>query len=276
MPVYSGSKGDDAMLKIIARLMLALALLTGSLVHAQTAPNIAVASDLRLAFSDVAAAFTRDTGLAVRPTFGSSGNFFRQLQQGAPFELFLSADESYVLDLAKTGKTDGDGTLYAIGRLAIVAPHGSPLRLDGKLAGLRAAIRAGQIRRFAIANPEHAPYGQRAEEVLRGAGLWQPLAGRLVLGENVSQALQFATSGGAQGGIIAYSLVLDPAFAHRANYALIPASAHAPLRQRMVLMQGAGATAQRFYAYLQAPPARRILARHGFALPSPALLKAKT
>lgn len=252
---------------IIARLALVLAVLCGPVARAEPAPNIAVASDLRIAFTEVAAAFTKDTGLSVKPIFGSSGNFFRQLQQGAPFELFLSADENYVLDLAKAGKTADNGTLYAIGRLAIVAPHGSPLRLDGNLAGLRVAIRASQIRRFAIANPDHAPYGQRAEEVLRRANLWQPLAGHLVRGENVSQALQFATAGGAQGGIVAYSLVLDPGFAARADYALIPASAHSPLRQRMVLMRGAGPGAQRFYAYLQAPTARRILARHGFSLP---------
>lgn len=235
-----------------------------------SAPNIAAASDLRLALTDVAAAFKRDTGQEVTLTFGSSGNFFRQLQQGAPFQLFLSADEQYVLDLAKAGKTQDRGTLYAIGRLAVVAPKGSPMKVDGALTGLRASLGKGEITRFSIANPEHAPYGKRAEEALKHQRLWQPLTGKLVLGENVSQALQFATAGGAQGGIVAYSLVLDPAFAARADYALLPASWHQPLRQRMVLMKGANATARNFYAYIRKPAARRIFVRYGFALPGEA------
>lgn len=234
---------------------------------AQDVPNIAAAADLRLALGEVAAAFKRDTGEDVTLTFGSSGNFYRQLQQGAPFQLFLSADEDYALDLSRAGKTLNPGTLYAIGRLAVVAPKGSPMRVDGNLGGLREALRRRQITRFAIANPEHAPYGERAEEALKHVGLWQPLAGKLVLGENVSQALQFATAGGAQGGIVSYSLVFDPAFAARANHALLPASWHQPLRQRMVLMKNSGPVARRFYTYIQQPAARRIFVRYGFALP---------
>lgn len=259
-------------MRFLTRLLAVLILTLGTAMpaSAQQAPNIAAASDLRLALTEVATAFKRDTGQEVSLTFGSSGNFYRQLQQDAPFQLFLSADEDYVLDLAKTGKTVDRGTLYAIGRLALVAPKGSPLRVDGSLAGLRAALGRGQITRFAIANPDHAPYGKRAVEALRHARLWEPLAGKFVLGENVSQALQFATAGGAQGGIVAYSLVLDPAFAARADYAPIPASWHQPLRQRMVLMKDTGPVAQRFYRYVQQPAARRIFVRYGFALPGEA------
>jgi molybdate transport system substrate-binding protein len=253
-----------SLLAVLAALCLAFG---GGTAHARDAPNIAAASDLRLALGEIAAAFRRDTGQPVSVTFGSSGNFFRQLQQGAPYDLFLSADEDYVLDLARADKTVGTGALYGVGRLVVVAPKGSPMRADARLAGLRAALRQGKITRFAIANPDHAPYGKRAEEVLRRAGLWRPLTGKLVLGENVSQALQFATVGGAQGGIVAYSLVLDPAVAGRADYALLPQAWHKPLRQRMVLTKGAGTVARRFYAYMQQPAARRILVRHGFALP---------
>ncbi len=256
-------------LRLLASLLgflgLFAALATPSI--AQTVPNIAAASDLRLALTDVAAAFKRDTGQSVSLTFGSSGNFYRQLQQGAPFEMFLSADEDYVLQLAKAGKTAGRGAPYAVGRLALVAAKGSALQMDSNLDGLRKALQTKRISRFAIANPAHAPYGKRAEEALRHARLWQPLTGKLVLGENVSQALQFATEGGAQGGIVAYSLVLDPAFATRARYALIPAAWHRPLRQRMALMKSAGPVAQRFYRYVQQPAARRIFVRYGFALP---------
>lgn len=254
--------------KFLVILLLAVGLAGPA--RAQDVPNVAAAADLRLALSEIAAAFKRDTGNEVTLTFGSSGNFYRQLQQGAPFQLFLSADEEYAFDLARAGKALNHGALYAIGRLAVVAPKGSPLRVDGELRGLRMALQRGRITRFAIANPEHAPYGKRAEEALRHARLWQPLTGKLVLGENVSQALQFATAGGAQGGIVSYSLVLDPAFAARANYALIPASWHKPVRQRLVLMKNAGPVARRFYAYVQQPAARRILVRYGFALPGEA------
>lgn len=238
--------------------------------HAQEPPNIAAAADLRVALTDVAAAFERDTGQKVALTFGSSGNFFQQLSRGAPFQLFMSADEDYVIGLAKAGKTEGKGVIYAIGRLAAVASNGSPLRLDANLEGLRAALKRGEITRFAIANPEHAPYGERAKEALRHVGLWEPLNGKLIVGDNVAQAAQFATAGGAQGGIVSYSLVLDPGFAKRARYVLLPASWHHPLRQRMVLMKGANPVARHFFSYIQQPAARGILERYGFALPGKA------
>lgn len=235
---------------------------------AEPPPDIAAAADLRLALPPIAAAFRRDTGRSVRLTFGSSGAFTQQIRRGAPFQLFLSADERYVADLARAGRTADAGALYAVGRLAIVARHGSPLRVDGDLSGLRAALSQGTITRFAIANPTHAPYGERAREALRHAGLWRALGGKIVTGENAAQALRFATAGGAQGGIISYALVLDPNFAARARYALIPAAFHTPLRQRMVLTRRAGPTARRFYAYLRQPAARRILVRYGFELPA--------
>lgn len=231
-------------------------------------PRIAAAADLRLALTEVAKAFKRDTGNDVELVFGSSGNFHQQLRQGAPFELFLSADEDYVLDLASAGLTVDTGQLYGVGRLALVAPKGSAMKLDERLDGLRRALASGQVRRFAIANPDHAPYGQRAREALQHAGLWQCLQTRLIMGENVAQALQFAIEGGAEGGIVAWSLMLDPALAGRAEYVLIPGEWHRPLRQRMVLMRTAGRTARAFYAYLAQPQARAILVRHGFALPS--------
>lgn len=247
--------------------LLPLVVLTLVAACSNAVPKVAAAADLRLALTEVAAEFERDTGDKVDLTFGSSGNFYRQLQQGGPFDLYLSADEEYVLNLAREGLTVDTGALYAIGRLVIIAPQGSPLDVDSDLDGLSNALSSGAITRFAIANPDHAPYGVRAEEALRHAGLWEPLAGRLVLGENVAQALQFSTAGGAQGGIVAYSLVLNPAVEDRARYALIPETWHQPLRQRMVLMKDADPGARRFYDYLQQPAARGILERYGFALP---------
>jgi molybdate transport system substrate-binding protein len=232
------------------------------------APAVAAASDLQFALEAVAARFKVDSGRSVRLVFGSSGNFYRQIREGAPFQLFLSADERYVEQLAAAGKARDSGVLYAIGRIVLLAPQGAGLQVDGELHGLRAALAAGKIRRFAIANPEHAPYGQRAEEALRHADLWGGLQGKLVLGENVSQAAQFATSGNAQGGIIAYSLALAPSLAGRGEWALIPQDWHQPLRQRMVLLNTANATSEAFYLYLQEPAARAIMADYGFTLPA--------
>jgi molybdate transport system substrate-binding protein len=169
--------------------------------------------------------------------------------------------------LARSGLTRDAGALYAIGRLVLFVPHGSPLHADEGLAGLRAALAAGRIRRFAMANPEHAPYGRAAMQALQAEGLWDAIRPVLALGENVSQAAQFAASGAAQGGIFAYALALSPEVSKLGRFALIPAERHAPLRQRMVLLKQAGATAQAFYAFVQTRPARDIFVRHGFALP---------
>jgi len=231
-------------------------------------PVVAAASDLQFALQEVAEAFTKQSGRQVKLVFGSSGNFRRQIAEGAPFELFLSADESYVLALAKEGKTLDDGALYAIGRIVLIAPNGSSLKPDAQLKDLAAALADGRIRKFAVANPEHAPYGRAAQQALTKAGLWDKIKPALVLGENVSQAAQFATSGSAQGGIIAYAQVLSPTIAKLGTYALIPAEWHEPLRQRMVLTKNAGDAAKLFYQYLQSPPARAIFKRYGFALPS--------
>lgn len=231
-------------------------------------PVVAAAADLQFALEDISRQFTSATGKSVKLAFGSSGNFVRQLEQGAPFQLFLSADEAFVFRLAKAGRTLDEGTPYATGRIGIFVPHGSPLKADGSLEDLRAALGDGRLRSFAMANPDHAPYGQRAEEALRKVGLWEAIQPRLVLGENVSQAAQFATSGSTQGGIIAYSLARSPRLTGMGAFALIPEAWHRPLAQRMVLMKGAGPTAKAFYEHLQRPEARAILRDHGFVLPS--------
>jgi molybdate transport system substrate-binding protein len=164
---------------------------------AQTAPVIAAAADLKFALEEIAGNFKANTGKEVRLNFGSSGNFVSQLQQGAPFEMFLSADEGFVFQLADSGKTVDRGALYAEGRIVLFAPIGSALKPDAQFSDLRAALADGRIQRFAIANPEHAPYGRAAEQALKGQGLWDKIQPKLVLGENVSQAAQFATSGSA-------------------------------------------------------------------------------
>lgn len=257
-----------ALLAVLALATLALASAWGSSsAAASDRPIVAAASDLRFALEDIARAFRRESGVEPRLSFGSSGNFARQIRQGAPYELYMSADEGYVLRLAKDGFTRDAGRLYAIGRIVLFAPKGAAIEVDSGLDGLREALADGRIKRFAIANPAHAPYGRAAKEALIHAGLWKALQPGLVLGENVSQAAQFAASGSSQGGIFAYSLALSPTLSDHGRFALIPAAWHRPLRQRMVVLKGAGEEARRFYRYIQQPAARETLRRYGFALP---------
>lgn len=232
-----------------------------------TAPLVAAASDLQFALGEIVVRFARDTGITPRVTYGSSGNFARQIEQGAPFELFLSADESYVARLEEKRLTRDGGALYAVGRIVLFAPRGSPLRPDAELKHLAARLASGKAGRLAIANPEHAPYGRAAEQALRALGLWQAVQPKLLFGENVAQAAQFASSGNADGGIVAYSLALGPALRDRGSFVLLPESLHAPLRQRMVLLQGASPAAERLYDYLRSPAGRAILRQYGFVLP---------
>ena len=258
-----------------------------SFAQASAVPTVAAAADLQFALPEMALAFERDSGRKLRLSFGSSGVFARQILQGAPFELFFSADEAYVEQLLRAHRTVDAGKLYALGRLALFIPNGSPLapgavsgvlapgavsgvlRADRNLSDLAAAARDGRLKHLAIANPEHAPYGRAAREALQRAGVWAALENKLVLGENAAQAAQFAASGSAQAGILPLALARAPAFAARGAFVTLPETWHAPLRQRMVLIQGAGATAQLFYAYMQTPAARAMLASHGFAPPEP-------
>jgi molybdate transport system substrate-binding protein len=233
-------------------------------------PLVAAAASVRFAIEDVARAYFLDTGQRLRLSFGSSGNLARQIRAGAPYDIFLSADPDYVEALAGDGFSRDTGKDYVLGRLALVVPHDSPLAVDGSLQDLRLALSDGRLKRFAIANPEHAPYGQRAEQVLRRAGLWDAARERLVLGENVGQAAQFAVSGNAQGGIIAYALARAPAVAERASAALIASEWHAPLRHRALLLNGASMSAQQFYDYLSSARAAQVLRKHGFELPGDA------
>lgn len=250
--------------------LAALAALAGSAV-AQPVVTVAAAANVKPAIEELAALFERAPGGSpLRLVFGSSGNFVAQILQGAPFHLFVSADEDTVFRLADAGKTEGRGRVYALGRLVLLAPRGSALKVDPELKDLAAALRDGRVNKLAIANPEHAPYGQRAREALQHAGLWALAQPRLVIAENVSQAVQFAMSGSAQGGFVAYSLAQVPAVAALGEFALVPAHFHAPLTQRMVLLKGAHgapAAARAFHDFLLTPAAQAVWQRHGFSAP---------
>ena len=230
--------------------------------------RVAAASDLKFALTDLVKSFTQLTGIPVDLQFGSSGNFAQQIQQGLPLDLFLSADEGYVLALAKAGLTQDNGALYATGRIALILPKNSALQLPKNESEARSGL-ANQlqtIRKFAIANPEHAPYGRAAKEALQNLGLWEQLQPKLVMGDNISQATQFVTSGAAQAGITALSLALAPEVAAQSGrYWLLPDSLHAPLKQRMVLLKSAQPATKTLFDYLQTPAAKGALAKFGFS-----------
>lgn len=253
------------------RLALALGLLAPLApalpVAAEDPPVIAAAADLQFAVTEIAAAFTAETGEEVKLSFGSTGNFATQIREGAPFQMFMAADQKFIAELHAEGLTRDEGTLYAEGRIVLIAPHGSTLKPDEVMDNLEALIDEGKLTRFAIANPEHAPYGLRAEEALKHRGLWEKIQPYLILGENVSQTAQFALSGNADGGIIALSLARAPEVAAQGAFALIPHDWHEPLLQRMVLLKDAGPVAEEFYAYIQSPKAREIMVKYGFVLP---------
>lgn len=234
---------------------------------AQPPPAIAAAANLSGVLDTVAAAFARATGSRVNLVFGASGTLARQIREGAPFELFLSADEEFARQIVQAGLARDEGVVYAEGRLALFAPAGSPLAVDEQLEGLARLAKNGGVTRFAIANPAVAPYGAAAEAVLRRRGLWDALRPHLVLGDTVAQAAQFATTGNAVGGIIAYSLALAPGLAGRGTYVPLPPADHPPLRQRMVRLRRSGAVADSFYRYLQGPDAKAALRASGFAVP---------
>ncbi|HEU0264568.1 MAG TPA: molybdate ABC transporter substrate-binding protein [Geobacterales bacterium] len=246
-------------------LLVASAVLPLSAAH--DPPLVAAAADLQFPLHEIATLFTQETGERVTLTFGSSGNFARQIEQGAPFQLFFSADEGYVRNLAKAGRTVDQGAPYGVGRIVLFVPTGSPIKLDGTLKDLAAAARDGRLMHLAMANPDHAPYGRAAQQALQRQGLWLAVKDRLVLGENAAQATQFALSGSSEAAIIPLSLALSPAVSGKGSYLLLPADLHDPLCQRMVLLKGAGPTARNFYLFIQQPRARMILERYGFTLP---------
>lgn len=234
---------------------------------AQQPSRVAAAANLNFALTEIADQFARDRGSRVELVFGASGTLTRQIQDGAPFELFLAADEEFPNQLTAAGLTRDAGVVYARGRLAVFAPTGSPLSVDARLEGLARLVKAKQVGRFAIANPDVAPYGKAAEAVLKKRGVWEAIRPQLVMGDTIAQAAQFATTGNAVGGLVAYSLVLAPGFSDRGRFEVIPEADHPPLRQRMVLMKSAGQVATQFYAYLQSAQARAILRKHGYAVP---------
>lgn len=246
--------------------VLALFLLARVICAAQEI-TIAAASDLQFVFQDVKASFEKDTGASVKVIFGSSGNLFTQIQNGAPFDLFFSADIEYPRKLEAAGLAE-PGTLYeyAAGKLVLWAPSDSTLDLS---RGLHVLLDPG-VKKIAIANPEHAPYGRAAVAALQHEGIYDKVAGRLVLGENISQAASFVVSGSADIGIVALSLALAPSMKEKGKYVQVPASEYPAIRQAAILLSSSKQkrVAQQFLAYLKTPAVVELLKNYGFSGPN--------
>lgn len=246
-----------------------LALCSTAAVRAQPARRltVAAASDLRFALDEALLPFrAAHRGATVEVIYGSSGKLATQLRNGAPFDVFMSADIAFAREVQDAGLAAGAPRVYAIGRLVAWSRNADL----GRLA-LTALVRDARVKRFAIANPEHAPYGQRAMQALQSQGLQADAQPKLVLGDNVSQAATFIDSGAAQAGLVAHSLVLSPALIGKGAWTLIPQAWHAPLEQALVITRRAVADplAAAFVHHLEAPPTRELLRRRGFELPPP-------
>jgi molybdate transport system substrate-binding protein len=236
---------------------------------ARPAVRVAAASDLRFALDELLAAFRRERpDVDVSVSYGSSGTFYAQLLNGAPFDVFLSADLSYPRQLEERQLVVPQSAFaYGVGRLVIWVPAASTL--DVERQGLR-ALADPAIAHVAIANPAHAPYGRAAEAALRSAGVYDAVKSKLVLGESVSQALQFVQSGAADAGVVALSLALSPTVGAQGRYAAVPLDLYPRMDQGGVVMRAAGDrdAAMAFRTFMLAAPARGVLKRFGFFLPA--------
>jgi len=238
-------------------------------VPAQSSPagplKVAAAANLKFVLADLETQYRQQTGQAVQFNFGASVQLARQIQQGLPVQLFISADEEQVAWLQQSGLTQDGGQRYAIGRLALISLQTHPL---AKSASPEAALRAlAPGDKLALANPQLAPYGLAAQQALQKIGAWSGLQKQVVLGENIGQATQYVLTGAAPLGFTAYALTLAPETAGQFKVWPVPSDWHAPLNQRMVLLKGASPQAQAFRDYLLSPQARALFLKHGYALP---------
>lgn len=228
--------------------------------------RIAAAADLKFAMGELTESFEKRTGTKVSVTYGSSGNFFSQLQNGAPFDLFFSADIEYPKKLEASGLAE-PGTLhpYAVGRIVIWMPPES--KVDLPKLGWN-ALQDASVQKIAIANPEHAPYGRAAVAALQNAGVYEQLKSKLVYGENITQAAQFVQSGNAQAGIIAISLAVSPGMKNGKSWE-IPADMHPSIEQAAIILKSARnkVAGQAFLDFVKSAEGVVVLAKYGFAMP---------
>jgi len=229
--------------------------------------TVAAAADMSAVLPEIVAAYSKKTGRSVKLSFGASGNLTNQIRNGAPFDVFFSADEEFPQQLIDEGLASGTSLYrYAVGRLVLWVPNDSPLDLT-KL-GIQALLDTG-VKKISIANPMTAPYGRAAAGALRHFGIYNQVSGKLVIGENVAQAAQFVESGNAQAGLIALSHALAPGMKNKGRYWTVPLDSYPKLNQAAVVLsksKEAGA-ARDFLDFVREPEATSLLANYGFALP---------
>lgn len=250
-------------MKALKSLLTVCALLLATAAHAEKI-TIAAAADLKFAMDEIVATFKKvNAADEVDVIYGSSGKFHTQIQQGAPYDLFFSADIGFPRELAKAGLAASEVKPYAFGRIVLWSAS-----LDASKMTLE-SLTDPKITRVAIANPKHAPYGKRAEEALRAAGLWEKIEPKLVYGENIAHTAQFVQTGNAQVGVIALALAVNPELSSKGGYWLIPDNLHAPLEQGFIITKRAegNALARRFADYMGSKPARAVMTKYGFVLP---------
>lgn len=232
--------------------------------------TIAAAADLKFAMDEIVAHFKAENPQEqIEVIYGSSGKFHAQIRQGAPYDLYFSADIAFAEQLLQADHAASEVIPYALGRLVLWSSN-----LDATKLTL-ASLTDPKITRIAIANPKHAPYGKRAEEALRASKVWDKVERKLVYGENIAHAAQFVQTGNAQVGIIALALVLNPSLADKGGYYLIPEHLHAPLEQGFIITKRAAgnASAKRFADYMKSPASRITMTKYGFVLPGESAVK---
>lgn len=256
-------------MQLLKTLLVAATVLAASLAHAEKI-TIAAAADLKFAMDEIVASFKKgNPSDDIEVIYGSSGKFHTQIQQGAPYDLFFSADIGYPRELARNGLAGSEVKAYAIGRIVLWSPS-----VDASKLSLE-SLSDPKFTRIAIANPKHAPYGKRAEEALRASKLWEKVESKLVYGENIAHTAQFVQTGNAQIGIIALALAVNPELASKGGYALIPDNLHEPLEQGYVVTKRAAgnALARRFATYMGDKATRAVMTKYGFVLPGETLGK---
>jgi molybdate transport system substrate-binding protein len=229
--------------------------------------TIAAAADLRSALNEITSHFQSQTGIRMKVVYGSSGNLFQQIQNGAPFDLFLSANSDYPKKLEAAGlSVPGTYYEYAVGHIVLLVSSSSTVDIQ---QGLKVLLQA-PVKRIAIGDPTHAPYGQAAVAALKSQGIYDQVSRKIVVAENVAQAASFVTSGAADIGIIAKSLAVLPSARAQTHFVEVPANEYPPIQQACVLLKSSTKqeAARRFLTYIQKPEASKILQRYGFDVPS--------
>ena len=229
--------------------------------------TVAAATDLNSALTELAASFEKRTGITVRLSFGASGTLTQQIQNGAPFDVFFSADMDYPRELISAGQAEASSLYrYAVGRIVLWVPADSPLDVEHK--GM-SVLTDPSVKKISIANPAHAPYGRAAVAAMKHVQLYDQVSDRLVLGENISQAAQFVESGNAQVGFVALAHVTSPDMKGKGRYWQIPPEAYPALDQGLVIISRSRRKklATAFVEYIKTPQAAKVLSSYGFTVP---------